>query len=288
LAAAALAAAAFIAWVAWQSSALAVERVTITLPQLPAEFDGFTIAHISDIHGRRIDPRGFLVETVRAAGVDMIAATGDFVDGRAQEMDAVVPLLAALADVAPVYAVSGNHDHWAGWGQVAASLTSAGAVVLDNANVILARGGASIMLAGVADPATRRADLMAAVPAAPPDVVILLAHAAHLHEEYARLYGRGGRATAVEEPRLTGAGLHRLELVSLTLAGHTHGGQIKLPLVGALSNASGRAFPREYVEGLTWEGHGWLYINRGLGYTILPLRLLSRPELTLITLRRGQ
>lgn len=279
---------AWLAWLAWQSGALAVERVVLSLPDLPEAFDGFTIAQISDIHGRPVDPEeGPLMRAVRQARPDLVAVTGDHVDRSLAELRHVTPLISALAQVAPVYAVSGNHDHWVGWPQVRAALEAAGAVVLDNSHVVLARGRDEILLAGVADPATRRSDLLAAIPERPPATVILLAHAAHLHQAFARLYGRGGQAAVVEQKGQPGYGLHRLEAVDLALVGHTHGGQIKLPLIGAVTNASGRPFPRQYVEGLTWEGHGWLYINRGLGYTILPLRLLSRPELTLITLRRG-
>jgi predicted MPP superfamily phosphohydrolase len=78
-----------------------------------------------------------------------------------------------------------------------------------------------------------------------------------------------------------------LDRVSLTLAGHTHGGQVKLPFLGAVTTASGRLFPPSHVEGLSREGDGWLYINRGLGQGGLAFRFLSRREVTIITLRQG-
>jgi len=77
-------------------------------------------------------------------------------------------------------------------------------------------------------------------------------------------------------------------LVALTLAGHTHGGQVKLPFLGAVTTASGRLFPPSHVEGLSREGDGWLYINRGLGQGGLAFRFLSRREVTIVTLRRAQ
>ncbi|MDP3058033.1 MAG: metallophosphoesterase, partial [bacterium] len=77
-----------------------------------------------------------------------------------------------------------------------------------------------------------------------------------------------------------------LHQVALTISGHTHGGQIRLPFFGAPSNASGRLFPKDYVEGLSWEGYGWLYISRGLGVSLLPIRFLAPAEVTIIKLRR--
>jgi predicted MPP superfamily phosphohydrolase len=100
-------------------------------------------------------------------------------------------------------------------------------------------------------------------------VVVLLAHAPTWFEPW-------NAATAPPN----------LHLLSLTLAGHTHGGQIKLPLIGAVTTASGRLFPPSHVEGLYREGDGWLYINRGLGQGHLGFRFRSRREVTIVTLRR--
>jgi len=271
-----LAALAGLPWLAWQSTALDVVRLELPIAGLAPDWDGLVIAQISDIHGRRLDPGGTLFRALRQANPEIIVATGDFVRHRASEMTRVTPLLRSLADLAPLYAVSGNHDHWADWPAIASELRASGAVVLENEHITLTgRQGGELILAGVSDPATGRHNLPAAIPADAAAPILLLAHAPTLHER---------RATHPADD--TGRDeLVLLSRVALTLCGHTHGGQIRLPLIGALSNASGKMFPRAYVQGLTWEGDGWLYINRGLGYSIVPLRLLCRPELTLITLR---
>lgn len=266
--------AALVAWVAWETTSLAVEKVDVPIPGLPAEFDGFTIVQVTDLHGRRLDPAGALIAAAKAARPDIIAATGDFVDGDVSELDGIVPLLNALAAIAPTYAVSGNHDYLAGWDAVAKALRGCGVAVLENEHVSLVRGRSEVTLAGVSDPVTRRHDLRAAIPEEPAGPIVLLAHGPELHRR-------------LREGRDDGQ-LGLLSHVSLTLVGHTHGGQIKIPFIGAVTNASGRAFPRTYVEGLTWEGAGWLYISRGIGYTIFPLRFLSRAELTVLTLRSPQ
>lgn len=267
-----LVAAVFASWLVWQSTTVVVERVEISIAGLAADLEGYTIVQVTDIHGRHISDRGTVIAAVKAAQPDIIVATGDFVDSSLSELPGMRPFIEALAAISPVYAVSGNHDHKAGWPAVAAFLRGCGVAVLENEHVTLRRGAGEIVLAGVSDPVTRRHDLLSAIPAGGTALVVLLAHSPILHQ---RLREGGDR-----DP-----GLPSLAAVSLTLTGHTHGGQIKLPLIGAMSNASGRPFPRSYVEGLSWEGHGWLYISRGLGYTILPFRFLSRPELTVVTLR---
>jgi predicted MPP superfamily phosphohydrolase len=261
---------------AWQSTSIALTRVDVPIAGLPPEFDGFRVLHVTDIHGRRLDPQGWLVAAIRAARPDVIAATGDFVDSSVKELAAITPFLRELAGIAPTYAVSGNHDYLAGWPAVASALRECGITVLENRSAQIRRGGCAIVLAGISDPMTRRHDLAAAIPSGGESPVILLSHAPFLHQ---RLREDGERDPSVA------AALAPLKSVALTLAGHTHGGQIKLPLIGALSNASGRPFPRSYVEGLSWEGYGWLYISRGLGYTIMPLRFLARAEATILTLR---
>jgi len=273
--------AALVPWILHESTSLAVERVEVPIAGLPQEFDGFKIAQITDIHGRRLDPAGALVAEVMAARPDIIAATGDFVDDSLSELSRVTPLLRALAEITPIYAVSGNHDYRAGWSSVAAELRQCGVTVLENDHVSLGRGAGRLVLAGISDPTTRRHDLRAAIPEDSAVPVILLAHGPALFQRL-RDAGHGGDVQAGDVQSGESALLSK---VALTIVGHTHGGQMKLPLIGAVSNASGRPFPRSYVEGLSWEGSGWLYISRGLGYTILPLRFLSRPELTIITLR---
>jgi len=249
-----------------------VEKLNVPVAGLPEEFSGFKIAHLSDLHGRRMAPEGLVAEIIRASGADIVVITGDFVTHDAKEVEEFLPLLAALSSITPVYAVSGNHDYKAGWEKIAKSLAGAGVTVLDDAHVALTRQSARLFLVGVRDPFSGRGDLAKAMPEdAPNEVCVLLAHSPSYFEAFAK----AGRFTAEQT---------LLRRVALTLCGHTHGGQIKLPLVGAVTNGSRRLFPRDYVEGLSWQGAGWLYISRGIGWVILPLRLLSRPEVAIITL----
>lgn len=264
--------------VAWESFALSVEYVDIPIAGLPPEFDGFRIVQISDLHGRRIAPAGREVRIIREAEPDMIAVTGDFVEHSASEVHSTLPFFRELTGIAPVYAVSGNHDHWTDWPYISGQLRETGVTVLENEHVLLFQSSTKIILAGVNDPYTGHGDLTQALPGEVNTPVVLLAHApTWFLPDYS--YDTPVQTDAARQREL-------LEQVSLTLVGHTHGGQIKLPLIGAVTNASGTLFPRTHVEGLSREDRGgWLYINRGLGNVFLPIRFLSRAEITVLTLR---
>jgi predicted MPP superfamily phosphohydrolase len=260
-----------IGWIAWETVALSVEYVEVPIDGLPPQFDGFRIAQVSDLHGKRLDPTGREVQAITEAGVDLIAATGDFVHrNNIEGINRIQPFMQALVEIAPVYAVSGNHDHWTDWPYIARRLRDIGVIVLENSHVRIRRGAGEIILAGVSDPYTGHGSLTQALPAQDDAVIVLLAHAPTWFEPW----------NADTAPA-------RLNLVSLTMAGHTHGGQVKLPFLGAVTTASGRLFPPSHVEGLSREGNGWLYINRGVAKGGMAFRFLSRREVTVITLKQG-
>jgi len=261
----------FVGWIVWETVALSVEQVEIPIKGLPPEFDGFRIAQVSDLHGNRFNPAGCEVQAIKGAGVDLIVATGDHVHRNSKEgVKRILPFMQALVEIAPVYAVSGNHDHWTDWPYIARRFRNAGVTVLENNHVRIKRGAGEIILAGVSDPYTGHDCLIQALPAKADTVIVLLAHTPAWFEPW----------NAADAPAA-------LQRISLTLVGHTHGGQIKLPFLGAVTTASGRLFPPSHVEGLSREGDGWLYINRGLGQGWPSFRFLSRREVTIITLRQG-
>ena len=154
-----LAGVALFLWVLYETTALAVENVEVPISGLPSAFHGFRIAQISDLHGRAFAPQGPEVRAIRAAHVDLIVATGDFVHRRAAEVIGLLPFMHALAKIAPVYAVSGNHDHRTGWPFIASHLQAAGVTVLENRHIFLQKGDDAIVLAGVGDISTGHANL---------------------------------------------------------------------------------------------------------------------------------
>lgn len=256
----------------WQSYHIVTEKHTIEIIGLPRAFDGFRIVHLSDLHGRRLNVEGHTYSIIKQANPDIVVITGDFVSYNVSEIDNYFEFLESLASFVPVYAVSGNHDYGAGWPQVKARLEKAGLTVLDNTHKFIYAKGERICLVGVSDPFSGRANLYAAMPEDLSETIILLAHSPTWFE-------------ASPFSKKFEQEIQLLKNVALTLSGHTHGGQIKIPFVGPLTTASGRLFPQDYIEGLSWEGYGWLYISRGIGYAFVPIRFLSPPEVAVLELK---
>jgi len=256
---------------------LEVTQRDFVLPNLPAAFDGLRIAQISDIHMDEFTEPFFLrhvVHKINLLNPDAVFLTGDFVtDGIGHRHFAVGSAWQCAAilkelECPQVYAVLGNHDVIIGAKKVTEALTASGITVLRNAYLPMERSGGRIWLAGLDDPLEGHPNPELAIPASirnqPDEPVVLLCHA----PDYAdRLMAHpAGQA------------------VDLMLSGHTHGGQICLPFLGALALP---LWGKKYVEGFFRLGGLQLYVNRGIGTVGLPFRLNCPPELTLLTLRKG-
>lgn len=253
------------------SKRLVVRHVDIDVPSLAPEFDGLRIAQLSDLHIGPHIPRGFLarvLETTQSMSPDLIAVTGDLIDDRSEDVAAYARALGGLAAPLGVYLIPGNHDVYAGWDEVEHGLRAAKVgTVLVNDVALIRRHGATIALVGTGDPAggkrgTARVapDIERAMARVPADTtVIALAHNPALWPALAQ---RG---------------------VALTLSGHTHWGQFALPRKG-WSLASPFL---EHAMGAHVAEDSALYISPGTGYWGIPFRLGASPEITLVTLRRG-
>jgi predicted MPP superfamily phosphohydrolase len=260
---------------------LEVSRRDVALPRLPSALDGLRIAHLTDFHRSEIVAQEYLARCVAAAMAerpDLILLTGDFVTKRSRCISDITPLLAPLAAPQGVFAIMGNHDAYAGPRAVAAAVEAAGTRVLRNRHEQLMVNGVPLWLAGIDSPdheqyrlsAMRRADwaqvyrrfLDTALKGIPADAFrILLAHNPDLIRDAARCG------------------------VDLMLSGHTHGGQVRFPLLGATVVPS--RYGHRYAAGLFRVEGTTLFVSRGLGTVRFPLRFLCRPELAILTLRSG-
>jgi predicted MPP superfamily phosphohydrolase len=249
----------------------------IALRGLPAAFDGFRIAQLSDIHLDEFTEAFFLrrvVERVNSLRPDAIFLTGDYashgIGSRKYAIGAAWQCANLLRELQcrQIYGSLGNHDVAIGAREVTEALTANSITVLNNSCLPLERGGGRIWLAGVEDPVQGRPKPELAIPAVirnlPNEPVILLCHAPDYADSL--LESAAGRA------------------VGLMLSGHTHGGQIRLPLIGALQLP---VLGQKYVQGWFRVGGMQLYVNRGIGTSVLPLRFDCLPEITLLTLRWG-
>ncbi|MEN9938647.1 MAG: hypothetical protein RLZZ387_5226 [Chloroflexota bacterium] len=238
-----------------------LERVELRLPRLPAALDGLRIGHLTDLHlGFRYAEQNvaWAMEHMRREAPDLVALTGDFVSFQHAIPD-LAPLLRGLRAPLGVYAVPGNHDYWEGVDDVRAALSICDIPLLINESRHLRLRGADFWLVGLDDIWDGRIDVRAALRGVPGDAFkLLLAHSPDFADEAAR---------------------HGFDV---QLSGHTHGGHIRLPLLGPLGLPR---FGRRYVMGQFQVGRTAVYVSRGLAGP--PLRLLCPPEATIITLRRG-
>lgn len=236
---------------------VAVKRVDVPIARLPEALRGFKIAQLTDIHVGPTIGKAFieqLVETTNALEPDVIAITGDLVDGSVAELGDFVRPLAGLRARHGVYFVTGNHEYYSGADEWTAFLETLGIRVLENERVTLAHEGAAIEIAGVNDWTAGQFD-------DPPDIakalegkaddapVILLAHQPKQIEDASRLG------------------------VDLQLSGHTHGGQI-FPFNYLVF------LQQPYVEGLHTHGDSKLYVSPGTGYWGPPMRVGIPAEIT--------
>lgn len=249
---------------------LQVVTHTVRLACLPRQFDGFSLAQLSDFHYGSFTSAEFVrcvVERALQLSPDLIALTGDTQTER-RDVEAVARLLAPLGEWSRrerggvgVLAVLGNHDRFDGSdAHVKDALRRAGIGVLSNEHVALERDGEKLYVAGVADPWSQRADMDLTLHGIPQgSCAILLAHV----PDYL--------PAASRYP------------VALMLSGHNHGGQIKLPLIGHVLVSS--RYNRRYAEGFHKLNDTLMHVSKGLG-GYPPIRWGARPEITRIVLKR--
>jgi predicted MPP superfamily phosphohydrolase len=263
-AAAAVAAGAWVAW--WEPRRLVVEEVVLRLPRWTDDVDGLRVAVLSDLHGgvpyAGVAAIARWVDRANGLAPDLVLLGGDFVDAhffwrRRLQPEPVAAELARLRAPLGVFAVLGNHDWKRDGPGVWAALEAAGTTVLENE----ARpAGSHLWVAGLADLRRRRPDLpraLANIPDGAP--VILLAHDPDVFP--------------FVPPR-----------VALTVGGHTHGGQLAIPIIRRPAIPS--RYGERYARGHVVEDGRHLYVTSGLGTSGLPVRAFAPPEIVLLELRQ--
>ena len=245
-----------------EANSLSVEQVQITLPRLPKKLDGFRVLHLSDTHHSPFTGLEHISRAVAIANQlnpDLVALTGDYVSHEAQYIAPVAKVLGELKAAHGVYACLGNHDHWTDPDAMTHHLEQNGVRVLVNAGLRLESAVAPFWLCGVDDHMVGKTDLPAALKGAFPDEFkLLLAHNPVIFRRAAR------------------AG------VDLTLSGHTHGGQVRV------READQRLIRRRRTAGLHRIKQSHIYITRGIGTVVLPIRFQCPPEISVLDLRSAK
>ncbi len=232
---------------------------------LPESFEGFRITQVTDVHHSRIvsiEEVRRVVEVAQGTRPDLFALTGDYTTAHRRYIEPCAEALGALNAPSGVWAVLGNHDHYTDAQLTVRALKRHGINVLENANTLVERGSERLQLAGVGDWTWNKNDWdrsLYGLDKKKP--VVMLSH----------------QPVVLDLPQTEG--------VSLILSGHTHGGQLSLPLVGPPLR-----FVKDfrYVSGLYRKNETQLYVSRGTGVIGLPVRLGVRPEIAVLRLRRAQ
>ena len=258
----------------WTNTSIQTEQFTFASAALPTGFDGYRTAVLTDLHGARFGKENEkLIAAVQEQSPDAIFLVGDLVDENTQNaQDYAAQLGAALAELAPTYYVTGNHE-WAcgteATERIKTALTGSGVTVLSNEFCELSRGGDAIVIAGVDDPngyADQKTpeQLRSEVQSAKGDCFSILLS----HRDSVDYYDE-------------------LDF-SLTLCGHGHGGIFRIPLIDrGLLGTNHRFFP-VYDGGLyELEGGKACFVSRGLGNIGASFRIFNRPQVAVITLERG-
>lgn len=258
----------------WGNTSIETEEFTFASAQLPASFDGFRAVVLTDLHGREFGKNNeTLLAAVEEQSPDYIFLVGDLVDERTGDArDYAARLGAALAELAPTYYVTGNHEWACGMEaveKIKQSLTDGGVTVLSNEFCELSRGDNTVVLAGIDDPngyADQKTPeaLAAEIYAAYGDPFWVLL--AHRNDRFASQYS------------LLGA--------DLTISGHGHGGCIRLPLTDGLLGTQHNLLP-SHTAGFYEDNGAVLFVSRGLGNVGHTFRVFNRPQVAVITLERG-
>ena len=262
-----------IVWIHWGNTALELTTYTVRSSRLPGSFEGYRIAHVSDLHNTEMgEDNENLLQLLRDTEPDIIAITGDLIDSRRTDMEIALDFVREAGKIAPCYYVAGNHEsRIEEYIDFKAALETAGVTVLEDARMELTLAGECITLIGVRDPSfqVEEKDEEAAYMDAVLSQLcengdgyrILLSHRPELFETYAA---------------------HDIDLI---LSGHAHGGQFRLPWLGGVL-VPGQGFFPKYEEGLHTQANTNMVISRGIGNSVVPVRINNRPEVILIELRK--
>ena len=264
---------ALVVWTVWGNTALELNYLTISSQRLPKEFNGYRVAHVSDLHNAEMGKDNEkLLGALRKAEPDVIAITGDIIDSRNTDIDVALQFVESAMQIAPCYYVSGNHEaRVSEYDKLRKGLKKRGAIVLEDEGADIELSGETITLFGVNDPSFQTDYLfgdaetvmkhkLQNISRGEDDFTILLSHRPELFEVYAD------------------------SDVDLVLSGHAHGGQFRLPFVGGLIAPNQGFFPK-YDAGVFAKENTNMVVSRGVGNSILPFRFNNRPEVILIQLQ---
>lgn len=243
-----------------------INHYQIHLDNLPESFDGYTIAQLTDLHLGTLVTQSFIegvVKKTNSLKTDLIACTGDYVQAKntTREIDQVWPLLSKLKAKDGVYSVLGNHDHWADTERSLYWLKESGQDIRHKSKIIT-RGSDKLVIGGAGD---------------------YWEDQVNIDQAFAHGTDNTCRILLSHNPDSIDTGFRTK--ISLALCGHTHGGQVRIPFFGApilpVNN-------KRYSSGIIATNKTKLFISRGIGWAIYPIRFNCYPEIAVLHLKATQ
>ena len=264
-------------WTIWGNSALEISEYTVESEELPKAFNGFRIAHVSDLHDAEIGKNNEkLLSLLKESSPDIIAITGDIVDCNRIDIDLSLNFVKEAVKIAPCYYVTGNHEAWLtdeNFSKLEKGLLEHGVKILRGESVFIEKDGEKISLSGIDDSDFAMKNNSSPISQMSVENIkkisdfegfkIFLSHRPEYFENY------------VEAD------------INLVLSGHAHGGQFRVPFVGGIYAPNQGFFP-EYDSGICEKNNTKMSVSRGIGNSVFPFRLNNRPEIVLIELKSEQ
>jgi len=249
----------------WQNNMLTVSEYSYKTDKIEAELDGFKIVQISDLHNKSFGKnQKRLIEKIKKLSPDIIVITGDIADSNHTDIPKTLEFVEESVKIAKTYYITGNHEYWlddSEFAEITESIENLGAVYLSDETVNVAKNGKSFALTGVDD--LSLVNFSDHCPKLDGDTLnVVLAHEPQFFADYS-FHGN----------------------VDLVLSGHAHGGQFILPFIGGVVAPDQGFFP-EYTEGMHKMGNTSMIISRGLGNSVIPVRLFNYPEIVCVTLEK--
>lgn len=256
-------------WIAYDNRNIQVNELTIKSDNLPEDFIGYRIAHVSDLHNTEFGKdNAQLLSSIRNSEPDIIVITGDIIDSRHTDVQIARDFINNASEIAPVYYVTGNHEARVNEENRIDSISlNDNITLLHNENVFLEKDDSKIQLIGVDDP----------------DYLSVYDNEEYLNHELSK-YADNNHFKILLSHRPELFGIYVNNNIDIVFSGHAHGGQFRLPFIGGLYAPHQGFFP-EYESGLYTKKNTNLVVSRGLGNSIFPFRINNPPEIIIITLK---
>lgn len=261
----------------FQNNSIVISNYTISSDKIPPNFNGYKIVQLSDLHSKSFgNDQKNLVKKIKNLEPDSIVFTGDLIDSYRYDEETSLILMERLVQIAPVYYVTGNHEWWSGkFDSLEDKLKIIGVQVMRNKTEEITIGTNKIQIIGIDDPAN-----------------VEESNVEESYEETGKTEKNITDLIDIEgEDYFQILLSHRPEMFSLydkygfdiVFSGHAHGGQFRIPFVGGLIAPDQGFFP-EYTSGKYTSDNTTMIVNRGLGNSIIPIRIFNRPEIVVVTL----